>query len=136
MIEIIPKMSARSLKINGSNVKFGERINEDEDEVQNMPRHTATMPIKAIPVIALVAMSPITSVNNAYAKDNEDMSKVVMVQPQRAVSDKTFVVMPNKTSIPEVNTVSTQQIPVTHPQEYITFPKNWDILKRININEG
>lgn len=69
---------------------------------------TNTKFIKAIPVIALVAMSPITSVNNAYAKDNEGMSKVVMVQPQRAVSDKTFVVMPNKTSIPEVNTVSTQ----------------------------
>jgi hypothetical protein len=51
--------------------------------------------IKVMLVILLIAMSPMANVNSVYAKDNENMPKVVMVQPNKVEpNENTFVVNP------------------------------------------
>src|SRR5574344_306349 len=98
-------MPVQNVNLNGRSVSFqGRNNNEDEMPMQS---HHNRMPMKAIPVIALIAMSPMTNVNKSYATE------------------------PNKNMIEMVESPNTQQV---KQSKFVPMPSNFKILKQVRLN--
>lgn len=99
-------MPVQSVNLNGKSVNFQGRNEEEEIPVQS--NHSNRVPLKAVPVIALIAMSPMANVPKGYATEPKT-NTIEMISPR---------------------TEEVQQ------SKFIPLPANFKIMKRVTIPDS
>lgn len=128
----IMPVSAVSFGLN-NNVNFEGRRSKENREIQR----GAYVPIKSIPVAALIAMSPMTDVNKAYAE--EPLSpKVEMVTQTQQTGNIPYKAMPKSWQVVQQELIRDKKGDIQHILKFINTDSdtsNFELVELIGYDK-